>query len=331
MQPVVHLHSVHRAFGRVRAVAGLDLDVHGGEIVGLLGHNGAGKSTTVRTIAGLLAPDEGTVRTFGRDPCVDGPSVRERIGVAAESAGLDGRLDAVATLRHWGALHGMDAATVARRSNVLLERFGLLDAAHERVGGYSKGMRQRLVLARAWLHDPPLFLMDEPTSGLDPVASKLVTDVLVDAARDGRTVLLCTHDLALAAQACDRVVILEHGRVVAHGAPATLAADLGASSEVLVTILDDGRGTDLLDEAGRLAGWSKVRAVPSPSGHAVQASVGDDEVLASGVTALVEAGARIVHVSRRAPSLEDVYFALHDRHDDHRGGDRDGDRDEAPA
>jgi ABC-2 type transport system ATP-binding protein len=296
---------LRRSFGAVRALDGVSLRVGQGEVVGLLGHNGAGKTTTVRLLTGILAPNAGTVRVHGRDPQVDGPAVRRATGVVSAVPAVDDRLTARQNLRFVGEVFGVDQALASTRGEALLERLGLGERADERVGGFSSGMRQRLALARALLPDPTLLLLDEPTATLDPVASRDVRDLLAHLARaEGRSVLLCSHNLAEAQALCDRVVVLEHGRVIADGRPAALAAQLGVGSlRVDVDPADAARAEQVLHAAGGTV-------ASGPRGKlAVTGLTGDAVPLA--IAALVRADVRIHAVVPEDAALEDVYFALH--------------------
>jgi ABC-2 type transport system ATP-binding protein len=302
----VELRAVRRSFGEVCALDGVSLTVGPGEVVGLLGHNGAGKTTTVRLLTGILAPDGGTVRVHGRDPALEGGAVRRATGVVSAVASVDDRLTGWQNLAFVAGVFGVEETVATRRAGALLERFGLLDRADERVGDFSSGMRQRLAIVRALLPDPPLLLLDEPTAALDPVASRDVRDLLAHLAREeARSVLLCSHNLVEAQRLCDRVVILEHGRVLADGTPAALAAELGI-----------GRLRIELEPAGRLEAERVLRTV----GAAYQ-SEGDTLVLTGPgpidvpdlLAALIAAKVRIHAVVPETASLEDVYFALHDQ------------------
>ncbi len=315
---LVETHALRRDFGTNRAVDALDLHVARGEVVGLLGHNGAGKTTTVRLLAGVLAPTAGTARVFGFDPTVDGVEVRRRVGVSTETPAVDDRLTGRQGLRAFADLYGVAPSLVDGRVADLLASFDLSEAADRRVGTYSKGMRQRLALARALLHDPALLFLDEPTAGLDPVAARAVADRVRALRAEGRGIVLCTHDLNQAQALCDRVVVLEHGAVVAEGAPSELAAGLGAGTRVRVVARPpvDGGGlvASLAATLATVDGWGDVDD-DAPPEHAgvvvVHAVVRDADAIADGVAALVGLGARIHAVEREVPSLEDVYFALH--------------------
>ncbi len=312
---LVETHALRRDFGSNRAVDALDLRVARGEVVGLLGHNGAGKTTTVRLLAGVLAPTAGSARVFGYDPAVDGVEVRRRVGVSTETPAVDDRLTGRQGLLAFADLYGVAPALVDGRVADLLAAFDLSEAADRRVGTYSKGMSQRLALARALLHDPQLLFLDEPTAGLDPVAARAVADRVRALRAEGRGVVLCTHDLTQAQALCDRVVVLEHGKVVAEGAPSALAAGLGAGTRVRVVARPPADGGTLVACLSGIDGWREVAEDGSPDGGAdvavVHAVVRDADTIADGVAALVGLGARVHAVEREVPSLEDVYFALH--------------------
>jgi ABC-2 type transport system ATP-binding protein len=339
-ESVVVTQGLTRAFGTgegtVRAVDGLDLRVARGEVVGLLGHNGAGKTTTVRLLAGVLTPTSGSARVFGLDPSTDGVAVRRRVGVSTETPAVDDRLSGRAGLTAFADLYGVPVARVRERVDALLSSFDLAEAADRKVGTYSRGMRQRLALARALLHDPELLFLDEPTAGLDPVAARAVADRIRGLRGEGRSVVLCTHDLAQAQALCDRVVVLEHGRVVAAGAPAALAADLGAGVRVRF-VASAPAEVDVVALLSALDGWGGVAAEPGSTttvgAAGVAAGEGAREVtgvardaaaVAEAVATLVRAGVRLYAVERELPDLEDVYFALHGNRRQPAAGERSG-------
>ena len=309
---VIVTKGLTRRFGDIAAVDALDVRVARGEVVGLLGHNGAGKTTTVRLLNGVLAPSDGSARVLGFDPMHDGVALRRRCGVSTETPSVDERLTGRAGLRFFAEVFDVPRARVERRIDELLAAFDLTAAADQRVATYSKGMRQRLTLARALLHEPELLFLDEPSSGLDPVAARAVDERIAGLRDAGTTVLLCTHNLAQAQGLCDRVVVLEHGAVVASGTPTALAADLGASIEVRVSARFD-MGFDVASVLVGVAGVEQLASPEAPLGepHEVRFGASDDDAIAAVVRALVHAGADVYAVERRAPSLEDVYFALH--------------------
>ncbi len=221
--PVIQISSLSRRFGEKTAVNDLTLYVHAGEIFGFLGHNGAGKTTTVRLLNGVLEPTSGTAKVLGLDPQSDGPVVRARTGVLTETPSLDERLTAreiYPSTQNYSMSH---APMFIARVQSLLTEFDLVEHADEKVGGYSKGMKQRLALARALLHKPDVLFLDEPTAALDPVATRHVHDLVETLARrEGCTVFICTHNLVEAQRLCDRVAVMEHGHLVALGTPLEL-------------------------------------------------------------------------------------------------------------
>jgi len=299
------VRGVTRRFGEVTALDRVDFQVEYGQVIGLLGHNGAGKTTTIRLLNGLLAPDEGEVRTMGLDPVADGAEVRRHTGVLTETPSLDDRMSGLEAMRFWAAMWGVPKDAVDRRVMELLERFRLTDRARDRIGGYSRGMRQRLALARTLLHDPPLLFLDEPTAALDPVAARGVRDMVRTlAAEDRRTVLICTHNLAEAQDLCDRVVILRRGRVLADGTTAEL---VGAASVPVALILEvEG---EQVSEARRITEtFGEVKRV---DGGRIDLDGVTRERLPDLVAALVEAGVGIYRVAPEEPSLESAYLALY--------------------
>ena len=196
MTAVITTKQLTRCFHETTAVDQLSLEVYVGEIFGFLGHNGAGKTTTVRLLNGVIEPTSGSMRVLGLDPQVDGPALRARTGVLTETPSMDERLTAWDNLSIYANLFGIPRADMKARFHELLTEFDLADRAQERVCGYSKGMKQRLALARALLHKPELLFLDEATSGLDPIASHHVNDLIERMARrENHTVFLCTHNL----------------------------------------------------------------------------------------------------------------------------------------
>ncbi len=297
---------MHKRFGNVVALQELTLSVRPGEVVGLLGHNGAGKTTTVRLLAGLLAPERGRVEVAGGDPVTDGPSVRGRLGVLPAALVVDARLTARQNLRFAAEVFGVPRDGLETRIDATLALFDLPDRADEKVGGFSSGMRQRLSLARVLLPDPEVLLLDEPTSALDPVAARQVRRALAKLAQDrDRTIVLCTHDLAEAELLCDRVVVLEQGRVVADGRPVDLAAAHGTGGvHVEVAAADVPRATELLDAA------SSAEVDRDGNGRLRTRGIARADIPAL-IARLVADGIDLYEVRRLEPSLEDVYLALH--------------------
>jgi ABC-2 type transport system ATP-binding protein len=209
----VELVAVRKHYGRTEVLRGVDLRVGPGEAVALVGPNGAGKTTTLRIVATLTRPSSGQARVCGWDVVRQADRVRRCVGLVTEQAGVYGRLSAVEALRYFGALYGLDRREVERRTEELVAWLDMEAFCHRPASTYSRGMRQRLHLARALLHDPAVLLLDEPTSGLDAVTARAVRDTVRSLARRGRCVLMATHSAEEARQVCDRVVVLEGGRV----------------------------------------------------------------------------------------------------------------------
>ena len=305
--PVIAVDGLTRRFGDVVAVDGLTLEIRPGEVFGFLGHNGAGKTTTVRLLNGLLSPDEGAVHVLGLEPVKDGPALRRRTGVLTETPSLDERLTGRENLEIYAELYGVPRTEVPSRIESLLVGFELAHRAEEKAGAYSKGMKQRLALARALLHEPELLFLDEPTSGLDPVGARRVHDLITRLSQEQhRTVLLCTHNLAEAQKLCGRVAVLEHGRQVALGTPAELARRLGRSQRLEIDV-----GPDSVPAALEVLEETLDITEPALENGRITVLGASREAIPNLVSALVGAGVPVYGITPQEPSLEDIYFALH--------------------
>ncbi|HRP64248.1 MAG TPA: ABC transporter ATP-binding protein [Phycisphaerales bacterium] len=227
------LTNLRKSFGRTVAVDGLSLEIREGEVFGLLGPNGAGKSTTINMIIGLLEPDSGVVdvQGFGRP---DSPATRARIGVAPQSLALYDELSARENLIFFGGMYGMSGAGLQSRADELLEAVGLTDRAGDRVKGFSGGMKRRLNIAVALVHDPPILLLDEPTVGVDPQSRNAILETVRTLGAGGRTIIYTTHYMEEAQRLCDRVAIMDHGRLLALGTVEQLLAQHGGESVVRI-------------------------------------------------------------------------------------------------
>jgi ABC-2 type transport system ATP-binding protein len=238
----IEIEGVSKRFGAIQSLDRLSLCVATGGVVGLLGPNGAGKTTTMRTLLGLVRPDEGRISIFGLDPRTQAREIRMRVGVLFENDGLYTRLSAWNNLELHSRIWHLAEAVWHRRAEEILRSMDLWARRHDRTGTWSKGMRQKLALTRALLHEPKLLLLDEPFSGLDPVAAVDLRGRIVNlAAENGVTVLLATHDLSHVERACDRVAVIRKGRVIAEGTPGELGAE-DRPSEVEMEV--KGRGLD---------------------------------------------------------------------------------------
>ena len=298
--PVVELRSVHRAFKGVVALEDLSFAVQAGTVTVLLGPNGAGKTTAARVITGALRCDGGSVRTFGLDPAgPDGSDVRRRCGVVAAKPALYDRLSGRDNLVYAARLYRLGPRAPIEASAA---RFGIADALDLRVGGYSTGMKTRLALARAVLHDPELLLLDEPTSGLDPESSHAVLALIDDMAAGGKTVVMCTHLLLEAEGLADQVVMLEGGRNLLAGPPDDLVRRIWPEP----TVVFDAEDRADLDG---LAGLPGVTGYSRDGGAAV-VTVDDLAHVPDLVASLAAAGARLTKVMPHEPTLEELYFAV---------------------
>lgn len=230
---VIRTRDLTRDFGALHAVDGLTIEVPPGIVFGFLGPNGSGKTTTIRLLLGLLEPTGGHAEVLGRDVAREGAAVREQAGALLEHPGLYERLSAEDNLDFYGRAWGMPSAARAARVRELLSHLGLWDRRAELVGTWSRGMKQKLGVARALLHRPPLVFLDEPTSGLDPVASAaLRADLEALVSREGATVFLTTHNLAEAERLCSLVAVLRSGELLAVGHPDQLRARSSPRAEI---------------------------------------------------------------------------------------------------
>jgi ABC-2 type transport system ATP-binding protein len=306
MHDAIETEGLSRHFGHVTAVDEVTLAVPRGEVFGVLGPNGAGKTTMVRLLNGVLAPSAGRCRVLGLDPRTNGGEVRHRTGVLTESPALYERMTARENLRFFGTMYGVPEAKLARRVDATLDAFGLAERAGDKVGGYSKGMKQRLALARALLHEPEVLFLDEPTAALDPEAARRVTELIMEFSHQaGRTVFLCTHYLPEAQRLCDRVAVLNRGHMIASGTLAELARTLWHGTWVDVecrSALPAGLGESLRG----LPGVTDARL----DGTRLAVQVVGDERVPALVRALVESGAEVLRVIPREHTLEEVYFEL---------------------
>lgn len=215
--PMIEAHQLAKKFGTFTAVSDVTLEVASGEILALLGPNGAGKTTTVRMLCSLLKPTSGWARICGYDTVEDAPQVRHTVGLLTELPGLYGRMNALEYLDFFGRLQFMDPGEQESSSRCLLMRFGLWDDRFRPVSVYSKGMRQKLALARALLHNPKVILLDEPTSAMDPSSAKIVRDYISELKETGRTIVICTHNLAEAEAIAGRIAVIKKGSIIAQG------------------------------------------------------------------------------------------------------------------
>jgi ABC-2 type transport system ATP-binding protein len=304
-EPAIEVEQLVREFRKgPRAVDGIDLTVSPGEIYGFLGPNGAGKSTTVLMLTTLLPPTSGTARVGGYDIVREGAHVRATIGAALQEAALDAILTGREHLMLQATLQGLPSAERRERSQALLERVGLTEAADRRVGGYSGGMKRRLDLALALVHSPRILFLDEPTTGLDPQSRAALWEEVARLAHDeGMTVFLTTQYLEEADALADRIGIIDHGRIVAEGTPGALKAEIGSPS-VEVTPVEEEAG-DRLEQL--LSDFGELRR--NGRGSVTVQLPGGETQLAEIVRILDQGDLRVEMLQLHQPSLDDVFLA----------------------
>ncbi|NTV64041.1 MAG: ABC transporter ATP-binding protein [Oscillochloris sp.] len=219
-----------KQFGAFHAVRSIDLNIQPGELLALLGPNGAGKTTTVRMLGAILKPSSGRARVCGHDVVAEAQTVRSKVGLLTEYPGLYGRMIALEYLDFFGSLLGLSSSARQARAELLLRQFGLWEARERKLDGYSKGMKQKIALVRALIHDPPVLFLDEPTTAMDPQSARTVRDAIGELRAADRSILLTTHNLSEAEVLADRIAIIRGGQVIAQGTIAELTRQLlGAS------------------------------------------------------------------------------------------------------
>jgi ABC-2 type transport system ATP-binding protein len=295
-----------KRFGDLWALRDLDLDVPRGTVLGLLGHNGAGKTTAVRILSTLARPTSGTARVGGHDVVAEAGAVRASIGLAGQAATVDGLLSARKNLELVGRLCHLPRAEVRRRASELLERVGLTADADRLVKTYSGGMRRRLDLAATLVAQPPVLFLDEPTTGLDPASRNDLWALLRELVRDGTTLLLTTQYLEEADRLADDIVVLDHGRVVAQGSPAELKTRIGGE-RIDVTVATAG---DLTAAEAALLPYADGPASSDSEGPLVTVPVRPGTPLLEVVRGLDSAGVAARDVARREATLDDVFLTL---------------------
>jgi ABC-2 type transport system ATP-binding protein len=308
---MIEARSLSRKFGRLLAVDAVSLTVPDGAILALLGPNGAGKTTTVRMLAGLVAPTSGEATVAGIDVRANPTAVRLRTGLVTDVPGLYERMTARAYLDFFGSIYGLDAANRKARIEELLTVFDLRQHANQRLGGYSKGMQQKMALIRALLHQPAALFLDEPTSGLDPQTAQIVRGLITDLKQSSRSIILCTHDLDEAQRLADEVAIIQRGRIVASGNLAALRND--ASRDVLVRVEFAASCPDALawlQDVDGLNGVALRSNGHGPDGAGVLEYRTNDArgVNPKVLARLVAGGGQVVSVTCDSPTLEDIYF-----------------------
>jgi ABC-2 type transport system ATP-binding protein len=300
---MIETRGLTKRFGSFLAVDGVNLTVQPGEVLALLGPNGAGKTTTVRMLTSILKPTAGWARVAGHDVAKDPAGVRASVGVLTEHHGLYFRMRAEEYLDFFGELYGLPRAVRRDRATQLLEQLGMREAVGRRLGEYSKGMRQKLALIRALLHDPPVLLLDEPTSAMDPQSAKLVRDAIAQLRSEKRAIILCTHNLTEAELLADQIAVVRRGRIITQGSPAHLKLELLGRPELELRAAAPLNGlvedlADLVEVVASGADWLRYRAADPV---AVNPLI---------LQRLAEQRVPVVTLAEVPRSLEDVYLRV---------------------
>ncbi len=301
-QPMIEVRGLTKSFGDVPALAGIDVSVAPGELLGLLGPNGAGKTTLINIVTTLLRPDAGACRVGGLDVVAQADAVRGSIGVTGQFAALDDNLTARENLVMFARLLKLGKVDAKARAGELLDQFDLADDGDRRVGAFSGGMRRRLDLAVSMIGRPSVLLLDEPTTGLDPRSRQSLWGVVADLKRGGVTILLTTQYLEEADQLADRIVVIDHGRVIDDGTPEQLKAQVGGSRCVLTFVDPAAREA----AAGVLAGLGELVV----DGDTVTVGTDGTHAVIEIIRRLDGAGVVPDDMELRRPSLDDVFFAV---------------------
>ncbi len=298
--PVIQARALVKSYGELNAVDGIDFDVAPGESFGLLGPNGAGKSTTMRMIGGTSLRMSGTLTVLGMDPETHGPEVRANLGVIPQQDNLDTELRCRENLITYGRYFGLPRSYLQQRADDLLEFAQLTEKANEKVDNLSGGMKRRLTIARGLINEPRILLLDEPTTGLDPQARHILWDRLFRLKEEGVTLVVTTHFMDEAEQLCDRLVVMDHGRIVAEGSPAQLIRRY-ATREVLEVRFGSDRNAAVVAQLEGVA--DRVEVLPDR----VLLYAADGEAVLEQVTSR---GLQPITSLVRRSSLEDVFLRL---------------------
>jgi ABC-2 type transport system ATP-binding protein len=300
--------TIRRRSLEVEAVRGVSFEIAEGELFGLLGPNGAGKTTTIKMLITLLIPTSGVARVLGHDVVSDARWVRKHIGyVFGGDRGLYERLSALDNLRYFAELYGVDPNEQKRRIAELLDLVGLTGREKERVEGFSRGMRQRLHIARGLLHDPPVVFLDEPTIGVDPVGARELRATIAGLVETGKTVLLTTHYMFEADALCDRIAVIAKGEIVGEGTPRELKTQVADGSVVEIEVY--GVPDETVTRIRDVAGVRNVSVEDRDQAQLLVVQTDEGVELTHALLGQLD-GASVGRVSTREPTLEDAYVAL---------------------
>jgi ABC-2 type transport system ATP-binding protein len=304
---IIDVDDLHKRYAQAKeeAVAGVSFQVQEGEVFGLLGPNGAGKTTTIGTMTTRVRPTSGRVEVDGIDVVADPVAAKLRIAVVPQRPNLDRSLSALENLTFHAAYFGAGRRERNKRAREMLARFGLEGREDDRVDNYSGGMAQRLIIGRALMHDPRVLFLDEPTTGLDPQSRLYLWDQMEDLRERGVTMLMTTHDMAEADRLCDRIAIVDHGKVIASDTPKGLRRLLPGAEGLELTLASDA------DPSGALAPLGEVQAAEQDGEGAWHVRIYGDDIGAGAAIAAAEAGsARVLDLRRIEGTLEDVFVHL---------------------
>jgi ABC-2 type transport system ATP-binding protein len=303
-----HTGTLRRRVKEIEAVRGVSFAIEKGELFGLLGPNGAGKTTTIKMLITLLIPTSGTARVLGYDVVEDAREVRKRIGyVFGGERGVYERLSGYDNLRYFAELYGVPGKIQKQRIEELLELVGLKGREHERAEGYSRGMKQRLHVARGLLHDPEVLFLDEPTIGLDPVGARELRSTIASLTDAGKTILLTTHYMFEADALCDRIAVISRGNIVALGTPRDLKRGVAQGTVVEVEVF--GVPEETIERVRALNGVLAVSVEEREQAQVLLVQTKADVELTQAILGHLN-GANVGRISRREPTLEDAYVAL---------------------
>ncbi|MBK9779052.1 MAG: ABC transporter ATP-binding protein [Anaerolineales bacterium] len=300
---MIETKDLSKQFNDFVAVDGINLSVESGQILALLGQNGAGKTTTVRMLTALLQPSRGSARVAGFDVAKNGHDVRASVGVLTEHHGLYMRMTALEYMDFFGQVYSLAPALRKSRSENLLEYFGLAEAAKRRIGEYSKGMRQKLALARAMMHEPKVLLLDEPTSAMDPESARLVRDEIARLKSAQRTIMLCSHNLTEVELLADKIAIIYHGKILIQGTLEELKKNVFGLPEYII------RFTGAWD-ASRLELPSGVKIISSTPTHLKVRVEAPDQANPLLLQRLTSMSAPVLAFQEEVRTLEQVYLKV---------------------